>query len=87
MTFQPHIDDRVSPDYARPTEPQLDYIRGMQKKLRLSDRLLDAHCEARFGSTRNQLDRRQASALIAEMKDWQSIPAELMRQAGQMELL
>lgn len=71
----------------RITQPQADYIRGLQKRLHLSDRLLDAHCQSRFGSERSELDRRQASSLIDEMAGWQSVPAELQRQAGQMELL
>lgn len=86
MTFQPHIDDRVSRDW-RATEPQINYVRGMQNKLHLSDRLLDTHCQTRFGCGFERLDRRQMSGLIDEMKNWQSIPAQLLREAGQLELL
>lgn len=87
MTFEPHIDDRVSATHARATGPQIAYVRGMQQQLHLSDRLLDMHCEAQFGLPFEQLNRRQMSSLIEEMKDWQSIPAQLLREAGQLELL
>ena len=85
MSVAPHIDDRV-PSYAMPTDPQRVYVRNMAKKLHLSSRLLDAHCQASFGRPFAQLDRRQCSALIDEMKDWSAIPAELMREAGQMDI-
>lgn len=69
-----------------PTPKQVDYIRGMQKQLHLSDRLLDGHCEQRFGVTFAKLQRPQCSALIDEMKTWGTIPAELLREAGQLDL-
>lgn len=75
-----------APDYAQPTQKQVDYIRSMQAKLHLSNRLLDGHCESRFGRRFEGLDRNQCSSLIDEMKEWIAIPAELMREAGQMDL-
>lgn len=69
-----------------PTQPQIDYVRGMQKKLHLSNTLLNNHCVARFKHPFNDLDRHQISALIDEMKQWTAIPGDLLREAGQQEL-
>lgn len=68
------------------TQPQLDYVRNLQRRLHLTNALLDAHCVARFGAAFVALDRAQCSALIDEMKDWESLPVELQREAGQADL-
>lgn len=68
------------------TEAQVDYVRSIQRRLRLPNRLLDAHCEGRFGAAFAGLDRAQASALIDEMKGWEALPAGLRRAMGQRDL-
>ena len=83
--FRPHISE-VAPVSTGPTERQIAYVRGMQKQLRLADRLLDAHCQAALGSPFAQLTRYQMSTLIDQMKGWPAIPAELLREAGQLDL-
>lgn len=69
-----------------PTPLQVDYVRSMQRKLHLSNSLFETHCESRFGSIFAQLSKQQCSGLIDEMKAWTSIPADLLREAGQQEL-
>lgn len=71
---------------AGPTERQAAYVRGMQKRLHLSDRLLDTWCQDRYGRVFGALAVSQCSALIDQMKDWESIPPELMRLTGQMDM-
>lgn len=68
------------------TPAQTEYVRGMQKRLHLPDRMLDDHCVARFRVTFAALDRAQVSSLIDEMKGWAGIPAQLLREAGQRDL-
>jgi hypothetical protein len=41
-----------------PTEAQTNYVRGIQKRLHLPDRMLDDHCMTRFRAPFAQLDRR-----------------------------
>jgi len=81
--FTPHVDERPRTDV---TAPQLDFVRSLQRQLHLSDRLLDAHCEATFGRPFDCLTRLECSQLIDEMKGWTAIPAELLREAGQLDL-
>lgn len=69
-----------------PTQPQVDYVRGLQRRLHLPDRMLDAHCVTRFGTPFAELDRGQVSLLIDELKDWVAIPADLQRVMGQRDL-
>jgi hypothetical protein len=69
-----------------PTEPQINYVRGMQRQLHLPDHMLDSHCQTRFGHRFGALDRRQVSLLIDEMKEWVAIPADLQRAMGQRDL-
>lgn len=69
-----------------PTQPQIDYVRGLQRHLHLPDHLLDTHCVQRVGVPFAQLSRAQASSLIDELKDWVAIPAELQRAMGQRDL-
>lgn len=85
MIFEPHIYEHA-PRSTEPTDRQIAYVRGMQKRLRLSDRLLDAHCQEALGSPFARLTRYQMCSLIDEMTSWSAIPAELMREARQMEL-
>lgn len=68
------------------TEPQMLYLRAMQRKLKLPDRMIDDLCVQRFKRRFAELDIRQASALIEEMKEWQAIPAQLQREMGQVDL-
>lgn len=68
------------------TQLQLDYVRDLQRRLRLPDHILDTHCASRFGVPFAGLDRRQASQLIDELKGWTAIPADLQRAMGQRDL-
>lgn len=68
------------------TTPQVGYIRGLQAKLKLPDRVLDGHCERRFGVTFAELTKSQASALIDEMAGWNELPATLAIAKGQTVL-
>lgn len=69
-----------------PTTKQDDYVRGLQRKLRLPNALLDNHCIARFGACYAALDRASVSALIDEMTGWEAIPADLQRVNGQTDV-
>jgi len=69
-----------------PTEPQMNYVRGLQRQLHLPDHLLDTHCQTTYGQPFAALDRRQVSLLIDEMKHWTAIPADLQRALGQRDL-
>ena len=71
--------------YAPSTE-QTAYVKALQKKLRITDSVLDGHCQRKYDGPFAALDRRQVSWLIYEMKSWQSMPAELMRDQGQLDL-
>lgn len=68
------------------TALQTDFARGLQRRLHLSNHLLDAHCVARFNRPFAELDRADCSALIDELQEWTAIPAEVMREAGQLDL-
>lgn len=65
------------------TEPQTRYVRAMQRKLHLTNALLDAHCVARWKRPFAELNRAECSALIDEMAGWVDVPAQLQREAGQ----
>lgn len=69
-----------------PSALQAEYVRGLQRRLKLSHALLDSHCVAKFGCHFRELDKRQCSALIDEMVKWKAIPVELQREAGQIDL-
>lgn len=69
------------------TAPQRDYVEGLRKRLNLPNRMLDSHCIACFGCPFAELDRADMSALIDEMKGWTTIPAQLEREAGQLDLV
>jgi len=68
------------------TPAQEDYIRALQHKLHLPNHVLDLHTMTRYGAPFVNLDRSQVSALIDEMKDWRTIPAELRRAMGQIDI-
>jgi hypothetical protein len=78
----------VFPELA--TEPQLDFIAGMQKRLHLSKALLNNHVQRQFGYGFDLLTKRDASVLIDEMKGWcdvsNSVPPVIQREAGQTDL-
>lgn len=69
-----------------PTGPQVDFVRALQKQVRLPNYLLDAHCQATFRKSFADLSKRECSQLIDEMQAWKSIPAELQRVQGQRDL-
>lgn len=69
-----------------PTDAQTSYVRGIQKRLHLPDRMLDDHCVTRFRAPFAQLDRAQVSALLDEMLGWQALPADMARAMGQRDL-
>jgi hypothetical protein len=68
------------------TEPQVAYVRALQRKLSLPDALLDRLCYDTYGRAFASLDVRLCSALINQMKEWEQLPADLMRAKGQMDL-
>lgn len=70
----------------QPTEAQIEYVRGLQKKLRITEAMLNSHCQRKYDSPFAALDIRQASTLIDEMIGWKAVPAELQREQGQMDL-
>ena len=86
MTFQPQSCERKPIRSTEATERQVAYVRGMQKRLQLSDRLLDAWCERQFGVAFGALTIGDCRTLIDQMTNWASIPAELMRLTGQMDM-
>jgi hypothetical protein len=69
-----------------PTPFQLDYVRGLQRKLHLTDRLLDNHCVTTYGKPLGEMDRAEVSRLLDEMLGWQAIPADMQRAMGQVDL-
>lgn len=69
-----------------PTLLQTQFVHDLQRQLRLSNALRDAHCLTRFGRPFAELSRQEVSALIDELKAWKAIPAELQRAAGQRDL-
>ena len=69
-----------------PTQRQLAYVADLQRRLRISDGALDHHARRRFGLTVADLDRVQVSELLGEMERWESTPAELLREMGQLDL-
>ncbi len=73
----------MTPD---PTTLQVDYVRSLQRRLRLPDRLLDKHCVTRFDSPFSALTRAQVSSLLDELIGWQDIPADMRRAQGQQDL-
>jgi hypothetical protein len=73
-------------DSQSPTAKQVDYVRGIQRKLHIPDRLLDDHCTTRFHAPFAELDRAQVSDLLDEMIQWETLPAELLRARGQLDL-
>jgi hypothetical protein len=75
-----------SMDGRPPTENQVSYVRGIQRRLHLPDRMLDDYCTTRFQAPFAQLDRAQVSALLDEMIAWQELPASMARAAGQRDL-
>ncbi len=72
---------------ARPmTQPQIKFIRNVQRRLHLSGRALDVHCERRFGCAFATLTTPQASALLDELQGWIAVPADLQRACGQLDM-
>ena len=69
-----------------PTIKQAAYVADLQRKLRLSDAALDAHCRRRFGVPFVELDKQQCSDLLDELARWEAVPAELQREQGQVDL-
>lgn len=69
-----------------PTDLQVKYVRGLQQKLRLPNRVLDAHLVAKTGRPFAEITKRECTALIDELLAWKAIPAELMRAQGQRDL-
>lgn len=68
------------------TEAQRQYVEGLRKRINLPKRMLDIHCVGRFGCPVEGLDRADVSVLIDELKGWVDVPADLRREAGQLDL-
>lgn len=69
-----------------PTDAQDEYVRALQKRLRLPNGVLDTHCLATFGAAYAALTRRDVTVLIDQLLGWKSIPADLQRSMGQQDL-
>lgn len=69
-----------------PTELQVDFVRALQKQVRLPNELLDAHCQATFRKSFAEVSKQECSQLIDEMQEWKAIPADLQRMQGQRDL-
>lgn len=69
-----------------PTYGQIEFVRSLQKRLHLSDRLLDGHCVRTYGVPFAALNRSQVSGLLDEMQAWKDIPAHLQRAMGQLDM-
>lgn len=72
------------------TQPQLDFVEALRKRLHLSNPLLENHCQRQFGCGVEDMSKRDASALIDEMQGWteayNSVPPVIQREAGQTDL-
>lgn len=68
------------------TSFQSDYVRGLQRKLRIPNPILDQHCQKTFGQSFDDLDGRQTSQLLNDMISWEAVPADLQRAMGQLDL-
>lgn len=75
--------------YRKPpmTAKQHNLIRIKQRELSLPDDILDAYCRQQFNAGFEAIDIRQASELIERMLAWKTLPAELMRLKGQLDLI
>jgi hypothetical protein len=71
---------------ALPTDAQLDYVKAIQRRLHLPDRMLNDHCIIRFECEFDGLNRSQVSALLDELIAWDELPADYQRAKGQMDL-
>ena len=69
-----------------PTQPQLDYIESIRKRLHLPEHMLDGHCVQRFGKPFKSLTKTDASALLDEMIAWEALPRDMQIAMGQREL-
>jgi hypothetical protein len=69
-----------------PSPEQIEYVRGLQKRLHFPNWILDNHCVGEFQKPFAQLDRREMSLLLEQMISWEQLPADLMRAKGQIDL-
>lgn len=69
-----------------PTPRQWDFVRDLQRRLRLTDAALDIYATRTFGVPLAWLDRSQISTLLDEMQGWTTVPADLQRALGQLDL-
>lgn len=72
--------------FTEPTLKQMNYVAALQKKLGMSDAMLDLHCENRFDRSFLECSRAQVSALIDQLSNWDAVPADLQRAFGQLDL-
>jgi hypothetical protein len=69
-----------------PSPEQVNFVRLMQKKLRIPNKLLDNLCVDRFNDEFAKLSGRQCSQLFDEMKTWKAATADMLREMGQIDL-
>lgn len=69
------------------SQPQIDFVRSLQRRLHLPDDVLNQHCQRIYGAQFDQLDRPQTTQLLTAMASWGQLPAELMRAKGQLDLM
>lgn len=71
---------------ALPSERQLRYVAILCRQLRLPDAALNHYCEMTWGRNFDRLGRQEVSDLIDTMKQWETIPPDLQRFMGQLDL-
>lgn len=69
-----------------PTDKQLEYVDQLQRRLHLTNPVLDQHCQATYGLDFRELCKGQVSHLLDELVTWESLPASLQRAKGQLDL-
>ncbi|TXH50930.1 MAG: hypothetical protein E6Q97_19450 [Desulfurellales bacterium] len=68
------------------TPKQADDVAILQRRLGMSDELLDLHCRSRFNRRYPQLSRRERNVLIEEMAGWKHLPPALQIARGETAL-
>lgn len=69
-----------------PSIDQADYVKDLQRKLKIPSPILDRICCDRFGTPFASIDKRSCTRLLNEMIGWKEAPAEYRRAMGQQDL-
>lgn len=70
----------------RITRDQVSYLRTLHQRHHVPDTTFDAWVADRFGCRLHELHRTDASRLIDEVKAWTSVPPDIRRAMGQLDL-